>query len=208
MGENSYSSVAWRVDTTNQDNTYGTLVEKLIQLEVNDWPKFQEPLKKPHSAEFYLASSQQQIGNGERSNVVVRIKMHVGSTTPTRTTSKSAKSPTKQLLHKSTICPPKSIKDRLKILFPIKPEQIKQKSQAPISQTAKIQMNTKRNNEKPGSAFKMPSRIKSPIRSKQCNAQRLTKSLQRTYSIESMDSDTDHIFANLNLEEVLNNFNT
>ena len=40
MGENSYASVAWRVDTTNQENKYRTLVEKLIQLEVNDWPKF------------------------------------------------------------------------------------------------------------------------------------------------------------------------
>ena len=32
--------------------------------------------------------------------------------------------------------------------------------------------------------------------------------LRRIYSIESMDSDTDHIIASLNLEEVLNNYNT
>ena len=40
---------------------------------------------------------------------------------------------------------------------------------------------------------------------KQCNDQGLTKPLQRTYSIESMDSDTDHIVATLNLEEITNN---
>ena len=54
MGENSYTSVAWRADTTNQDNKYKALVEKLIQLEANDWAKFQERLKKKlHSTEFY-----------------------------------------------------------------------------------------------------------------------------------------------------------
>ena len=31
IGENSYASVAWRADTTNQDNKYRTLVEKLFQ---------------------------------------------------------------------------------------------------------------------------------------------------------------------------------
>ena len=49
------------------------------------------------------------------------------------------------------------------------------------------------------------SRTKSPIRmNKQCNAQGLTKSLQRTYSIESMDSDSDCKVANLNLEDIIN----
>ena len=55
MGENRYASVAWRADTTNQSNKYRTLLEKLIQLEVNDWPKFQENLKRLHSVEFYQA---------------------------------------------------------------------------------------------------------------------------------------------------------
>ena len=82
MGENSYPSVAPRVDTTNEDNKYRTLVEKLIQLEANDWPKFQEHLKKLHSAKFYLAPAQQQVGNGEKSNVVVQTKTQIGSTTP------------------------------------------------------------------------------------------------------------------------------
>ena len=34
MGENSYASVARRVDTINQGNKYTALVEKLIQLEL------------------------------------------------------------------------------------------------------------------------------------------------------------------------------
>ena len=54
----------------------------------------------------------------------------------------------------------------------------------------------------------MPSRTKSPIRIKQCNAQGSTKPLQRTYITESMESDTDHIVASLNLEEIINNYNT
>ena len=46
MGENSYAYVAQRANTTNEDNKYRTLIEKLIQLEANDWSKFQEHLKK------------------------------------------------------------------------------------------------------------------------------------------------------------------
>ena len=42
---------------------------------------------------------------------------------------------------------------------------------------------------------------------KQCNAQGSTKSLLRSYSIESMDSDTDCIVADLGLEGT-NNYNT
>ena len=76
-------------------------------------------------------------------------------------------------------------------------------------------MNTKVNDERPRSAFKLPSdkfnrvpslsKTKSPIRmNKQCNSQGLTKSLQRFYCIESMNSDTDHIVANLTLEVITN----
>ena len=165
LGESSYASIARRADRTNDNNKYRTLVEKLIQLDAIDWPKFQEHLKKLQPVDFYQAPAQQQVGNRERSNIVAQIKIHIGSITPTRTT-KSAKSLSKQPLHKSPIRPPKSIKDRLKNLSPIRPEQLKQKSQAPISQTAKIQMNTKVNKEKPGSTFKMPSRTKSSIRTK------------------------------------------
>ena len=46
MGESSYASVARRADRTNDDTKYRTLVEKLLKLEANDWPKFQEHLKK------------------------------------------------------------------------------------------------------------------------------------------------------------------
>ena len=83
MGESSYASLARMADRTNDDSKYRTLVEKLLKLEANDWPKFQEHLKKLHSDEFYQAPAQQQVGNGERSNVVVQTKTHVGSITPT-----------------------------------------------------------------------------------------------------------------------------
>ena len=143
MGKSSYASVARKADRTNDDSKYRTLVEKLLKLEANDWPKFQEHLKKLYSDEFYQAPAQQQVANGERSNVVLQTKTHVGSITPTRTTPKSAKSPSKQQLHKSPIRPPN----------PIRPEQLKQKSQLPVSQTTKIQMNTKVNKERPGSTL-------------------------------------------------------
>ena len=183
-------------------------MEKLIKLEANDWPKFQEHLKKLHSVEFYQAPAQQKVANGERSNVVVQTKTHVGSITATWTIPKSAKSPSKQPLRKSPIRPPKSIKDRLKNLSPIRPEQLKQKSQLPISQTAKIQMNSKVNKERLGSTFKIPSTTKSPITTKPSNSQPPTKPLQRTYSIESMDCDTDRLVASLNLEEIIKDYNT
>ena len=133
MGESSYASVARRVDRTNDGNKYRILEEKLIKLETNDWPKLQEHLKKRHSVEFYQAPAQQQVGKGERSYVVVQTKTHIGSITPTRTTPKSAKSPSKQPLHKSPIRPPKSIKDRLKNLSPIRPEQLEKKITTPHS---------------------------------------------------------------------------
>ena len=54
MGENSYASVAWREDTINQDNRYRALMEKWIQLEPKDYPKFQEQLKNLHLAELQI----------------------------------------------------------------------------------------------------------------------------------------------------------
>ena len=69
-------------------------------------------------------------------------------------------------------------------------------------------MNTKVNKKRPGSTFKMPSTAKSPIRTKQSNAQQPTKPLQRRYNIESMDSDTDRLVASLDLEEIIKNYNT
>ena len=64
-------------------------------------------------------------------------------------------------------------------------------------------MNTKVNKKRPGSTFKIPSTTKSPIRTKQSNAQQPTKPLHRTYSIESIDSNTDHVVGSLNLEEII-----
>ena len=54
--------------------------------------------------------------------------------------------------------------------------------EASICQIGKIQMNTKMKNEKPGSTFKLPSRTKSPIRIKYCNAQDLNKTLMKNIS--------------------------
>ena len=36
----TYSTVARRMDSINQDNKYKAIVEKLIQSEPNAWPKF------------------------------------------------------------------------------------------------------------------------------------------------------------------------
>ena len=65
-----------------------------------------------------------------------------------------------------------------------------------------------RNKERPGSTFKITSTTKSPITTKQSNSQQPTKPLQRTYSIESMVSDTDRLVASLNVEEIIKNYNT
>ena len=110
---------------------YRTLVEKSIPLETNDWLKFQGHLKKLHSTEVYQAPVQQWVRNGERSNKLVQVKTLIGSTTSTGTTPKSGKSPTKQLLHKSAIRSQKSVKDRIKILSPKKPAELKQNPLAP-----------------------------------------------------------------------------
>ena len=59
IGENSYASAARRADTTNRDK-YRTLEEKLIQLEANDWLRFQEYLKNYTRSNF----TKHQLGNG------------------------------------------------------------------------------------------------------------------------------------------------
>ena len=48
MGDNPIVSIERRVDLikqSNQENKYSNLVGKLIQLEPNNWPEFQEHLK-------------------------------------------------------------------------------------------------------------------------------------------------------------------
>ena len=97
------------------------------------------------------------------------------------------------------------------------PGQVKQKTQAPICQSGRVHTNTEVISERPGDTFKLPpakfnavpspTRTKSPMGiDKQSNAQGSTKSLQRSYSIESMDSNTDHIVASLDLEGITNNY--
>ena len=67
-------------------------------------------------------------------------------------------------------------------------------------------MNTKVTKERPGSTFKIPSKIKSPITTKQSNSQQPTTPLQKRYSIGSMDSDTERLVASLNLEKINKNY--
>ena len=96
-----------------------------------------------------------------------------------------------------------------------KPGQLKQKLQTPIGQSGSVNMNTEVISDRPGGTFKLlpakldavpsPSRTKSPMGiDKQSNARGSTESLQRSYSIESMDSDADCIVASLNLEGITN----
>ena len=54
LEEISYVSVARRVGAINQVNKYRALKEKLIQVELNDWPKFQEHLKNYTRLNFTL----------------------------------------------------------------------------------------------------------------------------------------------------------
>ena len=100
-----------------------------------------------------------------------------------------------------------------------KPGQLKQKAPTPIGQAGRVHMNTEVIDERPEGIFKLPpakfdaipspSRTKSPMgMNKQSNAQGSTKSLQRSYSIESMDSDTDCIVASFDLEGITNNYKT
>ena len=69
MGENTDAFVSRRADPINQDSKYRTLIETLIQLELNDWPKFQNNLKKLHSVEFQKAQTHRQVTNKEKSKI-------------------------------------------------------------------------------------------------------------------------------------------
>ena len=107
---------------------------------------------------------------------------------------------------KPTPNPPIETKNKLKIEMDSmttikKPGELKQKAQAPISQAGRVNTNTEVFSERPGSTSKLPpakfdavpsSRAKSPMGiDKLSNVQGTSKPLQRSYSIESMDSDTD-----------------
>ena len=111
MGENTYASVAWRVDPirqSNQENRYKAMMEKLIQLKPNNLPKFQEHLKNLHLVKFQQPQTQwNEVTNKEKPNEVVQ-----GKTQTTPLTSR--KSPAKQFLHKSPICLPKTVRQTKK----------------------------------------------------------------------------------------------
>ena len=55
MGTKTYANVAQKVNQPPQDSTstdkYQKLMEKLINLKVNEWLTFQEKLKRMHSTE-------------------------------------------------------------------------------------------------------------------------------------------------------------
>ena len=70
MQESKYASVVQSVDTSNQDIKYLTLVEKLTQLEANDWLMFQEKLEKLHSADCYRAPVNNRFGM-ERASILL-----------------------------------------------------------------------------------------------------------------------------------------
>ena len=138
-----------------------------------------------------------------------------------RSTSRSKE---KEKNQKPTRNPPIETKNKLRIEMDSmptikKPGELKQKAQAPIGQAGRVNMNTEVISERPGGTFKLPpakldavpppSRAKSPMRiDKQSNVQGSTKLLQRSYSMESMDSDTDRIVASLDLEGITNNYKT
>ena len=93
----------------------------------------------------------------------------------------------------------------------------KKHSPPPIGQAGRVNTNTEVFSERPGGTFKLPpakfdvapssSRAKSPLGiDRQSKCQGTQKSLQRSYCIESMESDTDRIVASLNLERITNNY--
>ena len=135
-------------------------MEKLIQLEPNDQPKFLEHLKNLHLAEFQKTEEQTHrkeiTTNKEKSNKIIQGKIYTKSTAQMQTTlppPKNRKFPTKQSSHRSSIRPPKTAKDRQKTFLS---KTTQQKPQAPTDKSGKLHMNTKRNTERPGSAFKLP----------------------------------------------------
>ena len=60
----TYATVVQRVNPIKnriQPDNYKALIEKLIQLEPNDRPKFWEQLKNLHSAEIYQTEAQTKV---------------------------------------------------------------------------------------------------------------------------------------------------
>ena len=111
MGENSYASVARRADTINQYNRYRVLVGKLIPLEPNDWPKFQEQLKNLYWAVLQTQPRAVSVYK-EKASVTTKVKSptnnQTNATAQTQTTPPKRKSPAKLNSHRSLIRPPSS----------------------------------------------------------------------------------------------------
>ena len=110
LGENS---VAWRVNpirNNNQPKNVIVLAEKLIQLEPNDWPKFQEQLKILHSAKIHqIELKEKKKKERKKCNKIIKEKICTKATAQTQTTPlKYTKAPTKQRSHKFLIHPPQN----------------------------------------------------------------------------------------------------
>ena len=60
MKVNAYANVAQKASqfSSNNNQIDKALIEKLVQLQPNNWPKFQAKLKKLHSAETCQAETQ------------------------------------------------------------------------------------------------------------------------------------------------------
>ena len=106
MDENSYSSVTRRADTINKNNKYRTLLEKWIQLEPNDRPKFQEQLKNLHSAELQT-QPRPVSANKKKAIETTKVKLptnkQTNPTAKTQTTPPKRKSPAKLNSYRSLI---------------------------------------------------------------------------------------------------------
>ena len=122
MAKNSYAFVAWRPDTINQDNRIRALEEKLIQLEPNDSPKFQEQLKNLISAEFQTQPRPISV-NKEKVGETTKVKsptnqatnQQTNPTAPAHTTTSKRKSHAKLNPHRSPIRPPSYKLDNLNL---------------------------------------------------------------------------------------------
>ena len=113
---------------SNQPDNYRALVKKLIQLEPNDWSKFQEQLKNLHLAKIHQTEAQnklKELAPRKKSTEITKEKHTQNLLHKHKPILQKNHSPAKQRLHKSSIHPLENILDRLKNFSPKKPEPIK-----------------------------------------------------------------------------------
>ena len=116
-----------------------------------------------------------------------------------------------KFLPKSPMRPPKTIKDRLKTCLPKSQNNLNKNYNLPLAKLEKYIWMSKwtMKDQEAHSAFSQirysSLNIKNKVtyKNKLCNTQGSTKFLQRTYSMESMDCDTDCIVANFNREYII-----